>query len=190
MNNNLKDFHHYKGNNLTRFEKVEKKVIQLILSTQLPDQKREDSQTFEFLHASGCMQIGKLLAQKRNLDTDIAGTACILHDIFVVINGNYKDHAKEGAKISKSILLEIDDFSDKEIQIITDAVYHHSEKEIYSNKPYIELVKDADVFECSLYKNSEGFYRLHKPADIFNEYVNRIKNVRKELGLAPEEVFR
>ena len=30
----LKDFHHYKGNNLTRFEKVEKKVIDLLFASK------------------------------------------------------------------------------------------------------------------------------------------------------------
>ena len=54
----------------------------------------------------------------------------------------------------------------------------------------MELVKDVDVFDCSLYKGAEGFYRLHKSEQVFNEYVNRIKNVRKELGLPTEEVFR
>jgi hypothetical protein len=35
---------------------------------------------------------------------------------------------------------------------------HHSEKNIYTNNPYIELVKDADVFACSLYKNAADEY--------------------------------
>lgn len=62
MTNKLKGFHHYKGNNLTRFEKVERKVIELILSSKVPDSQREDSIIFELKHASGCTQIARILA--------------------------------------------------------------------------------------------------------------------------------
>lgn len=188
--NNLKDFHHYKGNELSRFEKVERKVMELILASKISDIKREDSVIFELMHASGCMQIARILAQKRNLSIEIAEVASMLHDIYVVVEGKYKDHAKLGAPIAEMILREIGGFSEEEIKIVTDAVFHHSEKEIYSDDPYTELVKDVDVFDCSLYKNAEGFYKLHKPEPIFNEYVNRIKKVREELGLKPEEAFR
>lgn len=190
MKNKLKDFHHYKGNDLTRFEKVERKAIELILSSKIPDSQREDSIVFEIKHASGCTQIARILAQKRNLNVEITDTTATLHDIYVIVHGTYKDHARLGAFIAKKILKEIGSFSKDEIETITQAVAHHSEKEVYSNNPYIELVKDVDVFDCSLYKGAEGFYKIHKPEHIFNEYVNRIKKVRKELGLPPEEVFR
>lgn len=189
MSSATKDFHHYKGDDLTRFEKVERKVIELIYTHSLSE-KREDSQVFEFMHAAGCMQIGRILAQKRHLNIDVASTACILHDISTITSGVYKDHAKRGAELAKKILTEIGGFSNEEIYTITQAVLHHSEKDIRSDNLYVELVKDADVFECSLYKNAEGFYKLHKSPAVFEAYVARIKNVRKELGLKPEEVFR
>lgn len=188
--NKLKDFHHYKGDDLTRFEKVERKVMEMISSSEISDGQREDSKNFEFMHAAGCIQIARILAQKRKLDVDIAATAAILHDIYVIVSGKYKNHGLQGAVLAKDILDEIGGFSKKEIQTIINAVAHHSEKEIYSRDPYVELVKDADVFECSLYKNSEGFYRIHKPPHIYKEYVSRIKKVRKELGLPAKNVFR
>lgn len=190
MKNKLKDFHHYKGNELSSVEKIERRVLELVLASKVPDDRREDSKIFELMHASGCMQIARILAQKRNLDIDISEMAAILHDIYVIVNGKYKNHGREGAPIARQILEEIGGFSEDQISTITQAVAHHSEKEIYSNDPYIELAKDVDVFDCSLYKNAEGFYRLHKPEPIFNEYVARIKKVREELGLKPEEVFR
>lgn len=190
MSKQLKDFHHYKGEGLSRFEKVERKVMEIILSTKVLDDKREESQIFEFMHAGGVMAIGRLLASKRGLNVDIASAAAILHDIAVIQTGEYKDHAKRGAPMVKEILEEVGGFSQNEIQTITQAVLHHSEKEIHSENPYTELVKDADVLESSLYKNAEGFYRLHKPQQIFDEYLKRIKYVRKELGLNPEKVFR
>lgn len=186
----LKDFHHYKGTDLSPAEKVERKVLEMVLSSKVPDGEREDSKVFELMHASGCMQIARILAQKRNLDVEIAEVASVLHDIYVVVNGKYKNHGPEGAPIAKEVLEEVGGFSEDQIKTITEAIAHHSEKEVYSDDPYVELVKDVDVFDCSLYKNAEGFYRIHKPEHIFNEYVKRMKKVRAELGLNPEEVFR
>jgi len=97
---------------------------------------------------------------------------------------------KNGAKLARTLLEDSGDFSQDEIDIITEAIAHHSEKQIYTDKPYIELVKDADVFDCSLYQNAKGFYILHKPKDVYDEYVKRIKNVRIELGLKKDDVFR
>lgn len=190
MNNQLKDFHHYKGEGLTPSEKVERKIAELLLTSNLTDSERESSVIWELKHSSGCVQIARILAQKRNLDIEISELASLLHDIYVIVEGKYKDHGKLGATIAKKILEEVGGFSEKQINTITQAVAHHSEKEIYSDNPYIELVKDVDVFDCSLYKGAEGFYKLHKSEQVFNEYVNRIKNVRKELSLSPENVFR
>lgn len=190
MSSKLKDFHHFKGDDLSRFEKVERKIIELVINSSIPDSEREDSKIFEVKHASGCTQIARILAQKRKLNIEISDTAATLHDIYVIVSGKYKDHGKLGAPIAEKILREIGSFSEKEIKTITQAVAHHSEKEIYSDNPYVELVKDVDVFDCSLYKGAEGFYRIHKPEHIFKEYVNRIKRVRKELGLSIDQVFR
>ncbi len=190
MNNKLKDFHHYKGQDLSRSERVERKVVELLLTSNLPDSKRDSSIVFELKHSSGCCQIARILAQRRNMDIEISEVVAVLHDIYVIVEGKYENHGPLGAPIAEKILREVNGFSEKEIETITQAVYHHSEKEIYSDDPYTELAKDADVFDCSLYKNSEGAYRIHKPENIFKEYVNRIKKVREELNLPAEEVFR
>lgn len=190
MSKKLTDFHHYKGDELSKFEKVERKVVELLLNSKLSDSKRESSIVWEIKHSSGCCQIARILAQIRKLDVEISEAASILHDIYVIVTGSYKNHGPQGAPIAEKLLKEIGGFSAKEIRTITEAVAHHSEKEIYSKNPYSELVKDVDVFDCSLYKNSEGYYRLHKPPHVFREYVNRVKKVRKELGLPVEEVFR
>lgn len=186
----IKDFHHFKGTELSRSEKIQRKVVELLLNSKIPDDKRESSIVWELKHSSGCCQIGRILAQKRNLDIEIAEIASILHDIYVIVEGNYEEHAKKGAGVARKVLEESGDFSQEEIEIITEAVAHHSEKQIYTDKPYVELVKDADVFDCSLYKNAKGFYILHKPKDVYEEYVKRIKKVRKELGLKEDNVFR
>ncbi len=186
----IKDFHHFKGSDLTRSEKIQRKIVELLLTSNIPDEKRESSIVWELKHSSGCCQIGRILAQKRNLDVEISEIICILHDIVVIVEGNYKDHAKRGAEIAEKMLNEFGDFSQEEISRISEAIAHHSEKQVYTDRPYVELVKDADVFDCSLYENARGFYLLHKPREIYDEYVKRIKKVRQELGLNQNDFFR
>ena len=125
MDKKLKDFHHYKGNDLTCFEKVERRVIELIYMSKVPDEEREESKFFEFMHACGCVAVAKILAQKRGLNIDLAAVIVSLHDIYVIINGKYKDHGKLGSQIAEQILKEIGGFSEEEIEIIRNAVCHH-----------------------------------------------------------------
>lgn len=183
-------YHHYKGTHLSPTEKVEKRVVELLLHSKVSDEKRDSSIIFELKHSSECVQVARILAQKRDLNVALAEAAAALHDIYVIVTGSYSNHAKLGAPIAKKILEETGGFTEFEIKAITDAVYHHSEKEVYSDDPYIELIKDADVFDCSFYKNSEAEYRRTKNPDIFIHYAKRVKNIRKELGLPEEPVFR
>lgn len=185
-----KDHHHYKGNDLSRSEKIEREVVGIILSSPIPDTESETSKVWELKHSSGCCQLARILAEKRGLNIELAEVSAVLHDIYVIMRGKYKDHAKLGAPIAEKILQESGNFSETEIKTITESIAHHSEKEIYTNDPYIELVKDVDVFDCSLYKGAEGYYRIHKPEPVVKEYIARIKKVRQELGLPTENVFR
>lgn len=186
----IKDFHHFKGDDLSRSEKIQRKVVEFLLESKLSDEKRENSVIWELKHSSGCCQIGRILAQKRNLDVELAEIICVLHDIYAVVEGKYEEHAKKSAEIARKMLEDSGDFNKEEIELIADAIAHHSEKHVYTDEPYVELIKDVDVLDCSLYENAKGFYSLHKSKGVYEEYVNRIKNVRKELGLKEDEVFR
>ena len=184
------DFHHYKGASLARSEKIERYVAETLLKTTLPDTERESSIIWELKHSAGCVQVGRILAQARNLDVEIAETACVLHDIYVIVEGKYADHAHQGAPLAKKILEENGEFSSDEIELIVSCVHDHSDKDVYSDNPYVELVKDADVFDCSLYKNAGNYYSIHKSSKVVADYEKRIKTVRSELGLAEDPVFR
>ncbi len=186
----IKDFHHFKGDGLSRSERIQRIVYEMIVGSELPDDKRENSIVWELMHTAGCCQIGRILAQKRNLDVGLAEVICALHDIYAIIEGKYDNHAKKGSEIAAKILKESGGFSIGEIGVITEAIARHSEKHVHTGKPYVELVKDADAFDCSLYENAKGFYILHKPKEIFEEYAKRIRSVRKELGLKEPDVFR
>ena len=183
-------YHHFKGENLSPTEKVERKVVELLLHSNVPDEKRDSSIIFELKHSSECVQVARILAQKRGLDITLSEAAAALHDIYVIVTGSYSNHAQLGAPMAIEILEEVGGFTQSDIQTISDAVFHHSEKEFYSDDLYIELIKDADVFDCSFYRNSEAEYRCVKSPEIFTHYEKRVKNVRKELGLPEEPVFR
>jgi uncharacterized protein len=184
------DFHHFKGNSLSRSEKIQRKVTELILESGIPDEERENSRIWELKHTAGCCQIGRILAQRRGLDIEMAEIICTLHDIYASIEGKYKDHARKSAEIARKMLEDSGDFKPREMELITEAIAQHSDKHVYTDKAYVELAKDVDVFDCSLYENADGYYRLHKPKEIVEEYARRIKNVRGELGIRGGEVFR
>src|SRR5664279_3682412 len=111
MSAQLKDYHHYKGSDLTKFEQVERKVIELLLNSKIPDSEREDSIVFGLKHAAGCTQIARILAQKRNLNVELADTAATLHDIQVMVTGKYQNHGPLGAIIAEKMLKEIGGFN-------------------------------------------------------------------------------
>ena len=178
-------YHHFKGNNLSRSELVQRKVIELILNSKLTDEERESSKIWELKHSSGCVQVGRILAERRGLNKEFAELICVLHDIYVIVTGKYNDHAHLGAPIAEQILKEKNKFTPEEIKIISEAVFHHSDKHTYSENPYIELAKDADTLDCFLYDNVENYYIYNKPPQVAKEYFKRITKLRKDLGMKP-----
>lgn len=186
----MKDFHHYKGDNLTPAEKVERRLVELVLESPVSDSERESSKIWEIKHSAGCCQIARILAYKRGLDLTISETAALLHDMSVAVNGSYDNHAEMSSKLAGQLLIETGGFTDEQIAQIVTAIAQHSQKEIYSDDPYVELVKDADVLDCSLYRSAEDYYRIHKSPELVAQYIKRSVAVRKELGFPTEEAFR
>ena len=183
-------YHHFKGNKLNRSELIQRKVIEFILNSKLTDKDRESSKVFELKHSSGCTQVGRILAEIRGLNKEYAELICALHDIYVIVKGKYKDHAHLGAPIAEKILRSAKKFSEREIKIISEAIFHHSDKHIYTKNPYVELAKDADTLDCFLYDNVEGYYLYNKPPQVAKEYFKRIIGIRKELGMRPIKKYQ
>lgn len=180
-------YHHFKGKNVTRAELIERMMIQIILKSKLPDADRSWSKTFELKHTSAVAQIGRMLAQKRGLDPSLAAIICAMHDIYVFTTGRATDHAHLGAKLAQKFLQKTRRFTALEIKLITGAIYNHSDKHIVSKNPYAELVKDADVLDCGLYDGVHDAYVYEKSPANCRKYFNRIKRVRKELGLPKDK---
>ncbi len=162
---------------------MQRKVIELILNSRLTDKERESSKVFELKHSSGCTQVGRILAEKRGLSKEYAELICVLHDIYVIVKGKYKNHAHLGAPIAEKILRGTKKFTEKEIKLISEAIYCHSEKHVYTDNPYVELAKDADTLDCFLYDNVEDYYIYNKSPKVAIEYFKRINKLRKEMGM-------
>lgn len=176
-------YHHFKGQNVTRAELIERTMIQIILKSKLPDVERSWSKVFELKHTSAVAQIGRILAQKRGLDSSLGAIICAMHDIYVFTTGRVTDHAHKGAGIAEKFLKKTMKFTAQEIKLITSAIYKHTDKHVVSKNPYVELVKDADVLDCGLYDGVHDAYVYEKSPENCQKYFDRIKKVRQELGL-------
>ncbi len=158
-------------------------VVETILQSQVPDAERDWSKVFELKHSSSVTQMARILAQKRGLDEELAVLGAVLHDIAVFKTGFAKDHAKSGVVIAGEILKATKQFSEEEIEHVKLLVGEHSNKHLVSDDPLTELVKDADVFDCSLLEGARDAYLQQKSPEIAKQYFTRIQKVRNELGL-------
>lgn len=174
---------HFKGDKVSRSEFIERMVVETIIKSKMPDNERSWGKVFEIKHSSSVIQLGRILAQKRGLNEEMVIVICALHDIYVDDSGRVTDHANVGAIMAEKILKKTKKFTDKEIKLIVRAVKEHSNKHIISEDPYAELIKDVDVFDCGLYEGVHDAYVYEKSPAICKAYFERIKRVRRELGL-------
>ena len=134
-------------------------------------EKQPNKIRFFIEHLYSVARYCALLALKRNLNTELAMTAGMLHDI-ANVNGGGGDHAVKGAEQAEVFLKTLKLYNDEEIKIITTAIARHSDK-LEIHEPYDELLKDADVL-------SHCFYNPDFPISEWE--IERYKNLVDELG--------
>lgn len=105
--------------------------------------------SWERVHAVSCAQVGRLLAQERGVDIELAALACSLHDIGRWYTGQQANHAVQGEEPVREFLKTAALSEEKKEQIM-QAVIHHSEKD-KEGDPLDEVVKDADILDCYLH---------------------------------------
>ena len=126
-----------------------------------------------FIHLYGVSQACALLALVRGLDVELGTIAGMLHDLWTYKTGDPTDHAQPGAELAREVLSQLGCFSEHEIEILCQAVVHHSVKgEVHG--AYDELLKDADVLQHYLYNPSLKQQASEEP---------RIAAVLQELGV-------
>ena len=180
-------YHYFVHDGMTRSDQIQAWIVNELLTSKLLQEKRESSVHWELKHSSGVIQFARLLAQKRNVNQELAEIAAGLHDVQVIVNGTYADHAKRGATLARDLLMQSEQFSKQEGIQIEEAIAHHSDKHIYSKNPLVELIKDADTIDCFFYGDTVYDY---KKEEMRIHYYQRIISLRNELGLPEKPYFK
>ena len=183
----MADYHHYKRKMVDaktdRVAVYEMHVWNLLMKSKLKEKDHDSSLIFEIKHGHGSVQFARVLARKRGLNEDVCAVALLLHDIQVGLHGKYKNHAKLGAEIASKMLDEIGLFSKTEKEQVIKIIASHSDKHIWTDDPYQEIGKDADIIDCFLYPNVIDGYKHQKTPEILFEYIKRARKVFAELGI-------
>lgn len=188
----ITDFHHFREDELKdgdRVARCERWVVQTLIESPLGDEGRESSIAFELKHHHSVAQFARVLARKREMPLDPCTVGALLHDVYVIVEGRYADHAHQGTPIALGVMDEIGGFSGEEKDMVERIVYFHSDKHEWTDDPFVEFGKDADVLDCFLYPGAFGFYLRHKPLGVFAHYLRRADLVWSELGLPKDPRF-
>ncbi len=151
----------------SRLEKLREEIDSLIMNGSA------DKICLLSAHIYGVSKFCTILALKRNLDVELAATCGMLHDVYYMIDITGKNHDKNGAKLAEKILTDSGSYSNKEIDIVTTAIYNHCNKRGIDGL-YDELLKDADVMDHCFYDND---------APIAEWEIERYNNLLKELAI-------
>ena len=154
----------------TRVDTIAKRLDALL--NALPDAELRRN---GYVHLYGVGQAAAMLALKRGMGrkmAELAQIAGMLHDYTSYFVEESDDHAHLSAPYVRAMLKETGEYTEEEIEMVTQGVYHHSEKgEI--GEPFDEVIKDADALQHYLRNPMEDFW--------FERV--RVQELVKELGL-------
>lgn len=149
----------------------------------LTDEGRDLPIRWNIMHMYSCSQLAKVLALKRGIEPELAGIAAALHDIGIIMTKKREAHAEAGEKCAYEFLeryncecgTKLPKLNKMEMDQIVNAIIQHSKKEVNSDSPLIELLKDVDSFDRYLHGvKTEGPHLL------------RCEKVAMELGTIKE----
>lgn len=127
----------------------------------------EVSQQWTYMHLFSCSQLIKVPALEKGLSMELASITAALHDYGLLCTGIRDHHAETGAGLLDDFLDRYNDLyggrrgivTKDERDIIIHAVRYHSEKNVYTEDLYLELLKDMDSLDRYLHGvPTEGDY--------------------------------
>lgn len=148
-----------------------KRIYSLLNYWEEQTKERDYPMIWERMHATSCAQIGRMLAEKRNVDMEQAALACALHDIGRWVSGRQSEHAPKGEGPARQFLAEGIGTEETREQIV-QAIINHSKKEQIGT-PLEEIVKDADILDC--YWHGEKIVKVH--------HLTRLELLLGDLGI-------
>lgn len=122
-----------------RLDQLEQQFFRLCERIFFPERRQE-----AYDHSLCVSKMAMLLAHQRHLDPELAGIIGLYHDIHTYLTGDSQNHATKSAQKAAEIFQQAHLFTTEEIQLMTCAIRHHSDKE-HIHDAYDELLKDADV---------------------------------------------
>ena len=129
---------------MTRIEFVERFVNECYMKVRDPKW-----QIRAIAHSHAVSRMAVLLARRRGEDAEIAAVSGLLHDLYAYEHLDYADHAHLGAGRAREVLAAMGMFSEKEMDAVYSAVWHHDDLD-QTGSPMDEILKDADLFDNSL----------------------------------------
>ncbi|MBM4307451.1 MAG: HD domain-containing protein [Deltaproteobacteria bacterium] len=158
------------------------RILAMLLSEMkgLNDEGRDFPIRWNIMHMYSSSQLAKLLAIHRGMDPELAGIAAALHDIGVVMTKKHEGHAEAATPYVYNFIerynqesgMKLSKMTQEEVEAIVKAIVQHSEKEITSDDPFVELLRDVDSIDAYLHGVEIGGGRLE-----------RCKRVMKEIGI-------
>lgn len=146
----------------------------------LSDEGRDLPIRWNVMHMYSSSQLAKVIALRRGMNMELAALAAALHDIAVIVTMKTDGHAvKAGEYVSDAInrynngpWTKLPKITKDEEDLLINAIVNHSDKEIHSDDPFVELLKDVDSLDRYLHGvKTEG------------AYLERCNRVLRELGI-------
>ncbi|MBR3357409.1 MAG: HD domain-containing protein [Solobacterium sp.] len=149
------------------------KELRKIVDKKLRAVEDEKKRNGAFVHLYGVSLAAVMIAEKRGMNSELAGMAAMLHDLHAYLSGSYDDHAHKGAELARTILNKAELTNDEETDIICSMIWHHDDK-LTVDSPMDEVLKDADVVH-------HIFHDLSKP--VKDKERPRFEALIREFGL-------
>ena len=125
----------------------------------LSDDDRDLPIKWSVMHMYSSSHLAVMVALKKGLDPEILGIIAALHDIGAIKTKKRENHARNASeyvyqlidiyntKLRKNLSLITDD----EKSLIHESVINHSDKDLLSDNPYVEAMKDIDSLDRYLH---------------------------------------
>ncbi len=159
------------------------RILSMLLSEMkdLDDEGRDLPIRWNIMHMYSSSQLATLLALHRGINPELAGIAAALHDMGAVVTKKHAGHAEAASpyiyefleRFNRASGSKLSQVNQEEAEAIVQAVVQHSEKELNSNDPFVELLRDVDSLDAYLHGVKIEGGRLE-----------RSRRVMKELGIA------
>lgn len=156
-------------------------LVRAEIDTILLNQENIEVRPEAYIHLYGVAQNCSILAMKRGLNVELCTIIGMLHDIHTYKFGYVKEHALLGAIEAEILLRDLEAFTDEEIETVKNAISHHSDKKTKHDK-YSELIKDADLFQNSLYNMTVEIKHKKRLKKVFKNFGIKAKLLKTNMS--------